>query len=113
MIPLSLEIEQDFHANRANTDLLGNDAIPQGLPKTDQTLRPEEADQLEERWERKYSRSGRRRKVAGLGRYLLVPAQKSCSNRGWAHTDEERLRTGGELSIWSGNHNEPMAGFAC
>jgi len=68
LIPLSLEIEQDFHANRANTDLLRNDAIPQGLLKTDQTLRPEEADQLEERWERKYSRSGRRRKVAVLGK---------------------------------------------
>jgi len=68
LIPLSLEIEQDFHANRANTDLLRNDAIPQGLLKTDQTLRPDEADQLEERWERKYGRNGRRRKVAVLGK---------------------------------------------
>ena len=68
LIPLSLEIEQDFHANRANTDLLRNDAIPQGLLKTEQTLRPEEADQLEERWEGKYGRNGRRRKVAVLGK---------------------------------------------
>jgi HK97 family phage portal protein len=44
LVSLALEIEQDYFANRANSTLLKNNAIPQGLLKTDQTLRPEEAD---------------------------------------------------------------------
>jgi phage portal protein BeeE len=47
LVSLSLELEQDYYANKANSTLLKNNAIPQGLLKTDQTLRPEEADALE------------------------------------------------------------------
>ncbi len=68
LIPLSLEIEQDYQANRSTTDLLRHDAIPQGLLKTDQVIRPEEADILEARWEEKYGRNGKNRKIAVLGK---------------------------------------------
>jgi len=68
LIALSLELEQDFYANKANTQLLKNNAIPQGILKTEQSLRPEEADQLERRWESKYGASKANRKIAVLGR---------------------------------------------
>jgi phage portal protein BeeE len=41
---LALELEQDYYANKANSQLLKSNAIPQGVLKTEQTLRPEEAD---------------------------------------------------------------------
>ena len=68
LVSLALEIEQDYFANKANTTLLKNNAIPQGLLKTDQTLRPEEADQLERRWESKYGQVKSGRKIAVLGK---------------------------------------------
>jgi hypothetical protein len=37
---LSLEQEQDYWANRANTDLLKNGAVPQGIIKADHVIRP-------------------------------------------------------------------------
>ncbi|MDR1949014.1 MAG: phage portal protein [Spirochaetaceae bacterium] len=51
---LSLELEQDYYANKANSQLLKNNAVPMGILKTDQSIRPEEADALERRWESKY-----------------------------------------------------------
>jgi HK97 family phage portal protein len=68
LICLSLELEQDFYANKANSQLLKNNAIPQGILKTEQTLRPEEADQLERRWESKYGAVKSGRKIAVLGK---------------------------------------------
>ena len=68
LVSLSLELEQDFYANKGNTALLKNNAIPQGLLKTDQTLRPEEADALERRWENKYGQVKAGRKIAVLGK---------------------------------------------
>jgi HK97 family phage portal protein len=68
LISLSLELEQDYYANKANSTLLKNNAIPQGLLKTDQTLRPEEADALERRWESKYGQVKAGRKIAVLGK---------------------------------------------
>ncbi|MDR2177545.1 MAG: phage portal protein [Treponema sp.] len=68
LIPLALELEQDYYANKANSQLLKNNAIPQGILKTEQTLRPEEADQLERRWEGKYGASKAGRKIAVLGK---------------------------------------------
>ena len=68
LISLALELEQDFFANKANSNLLKNNAIPQGLLKTEQTLRPEEADQLERRWESKYGNIKAGRKIAVLGK---------------------------------------------
>ena len=68
LVSLSTEIEQDFFANKGNSTLLKNNAIPQGLLKTDQTLRPEEADQLERRWESKYGAVKAGRKIAVLGK---------------------------------------------
>jgi len=68
LVSLSLELEQDFYANKANSVLLKNNAIPQGLLKTDQTLRPEEADALERRWESKYGQVKAGRKIAVLGK---------------------------------------------
>jgi HK97 family phage portal protein len=68
LISLSLELEQDYYANRANSQLLKNNAIPQGLLKTDQTLRPEEADAIERRWESKYGQVKAGRKIAVLGK---------------------------------------------
>jgi HK97 family phage portal protein len=65
---LSLELEQDYYANKANSQLLKNNAIPQGILKTEQTLRPEEADQLERRWESKYGAVRAGRKIAVLGK---------------------------------------------
>jgi HK97 family phage portal protein len=65
---LSLELEQDYYANRANSHLLKNNAIPQGILKTDQTIRPEEADALERRWESKYGEVRANRKIAVLGK---------------------------------------------
>jgi HK97 family phage portal protein len=65
---LSLELEQDFYANKANSYLLKNNAIPQGVLKTEQTLRPEEADLLEKRWESKYGGVKTGRKIAVLGK---------------------------------------------
>ena len=61
-------MEQDFFANKANSQLLKNNAIPQGILKTEQTLRPEEADQLERRWESKYGAVKAGRKIAVLGK---------------------------------------------
>ncbi|MDR1315331.1 MAG: phage portal protein, partial [Spirochaetales bacterium] len=65
---LSLELEQDYYANKANSQLLKNNAIPQGILKTDQTIRPEEADALERRWESKYGAMKANRKIAVLGK---------------------------------------------
>jgi HK97 family phage portal protein len=69
LVSLALELEQDYYANKANSQLLKNNAIPQGVLKTEQTLRPEEADQLERRWESKYGavRAGRHIAVLGKG----------------------------------------------
>jgi HK97 family phage portal protein len=68
LVSLSLELEQDYYANKANSQLLKNNAIPQGILKTEQTLRPEEADQLERRWESKYGAVKAGRKIAVLGK---------------------------------------------
>jgi HK97 family phage portal protein len=68
LLSLSLELEQDYYANRGNTTLLKHNAIPQGLLKTDQTLRPEEADAIERRWESKYGQVKAGRKIAVLGK---------------------------------------------
>jgi HK97 family phage portal protein len=68
LVALSLELEQDYYANKANSQLLKNNAIPHGILKTDQSLRPEEADQLEKRWESKYGQVKAGRKIAVLGK---------------------------------------------
>jgi HK97 family phage portal protein len=68
LVSLFLELEQDYFANKANSTLLKNNAIPQGLLKTDQTLRPEEADAIERRWESKYGQVKAGRKIAVLGK---------------------------------------------
>ncbi|MCL2478302.1 MAG: phage portal protein [Treponema sp.] len=68
LVSLTLELEQDYFANKANSTLLKNNAIPQGLLKTDQTLRPEEADAIERRWESKYGQVKAGRKIAVLGK---------------------------------------------
>ena len=68
LVSLALELEQDYYANKANSQLLKNNAIPQGVLKTDQTLRPEEADLLERRWESKYGAVRAGRKIAVLGK---------------------------------------------
>jgi HK97 family phage portal protein len=65
---LALELEQDFYANKANSQLLKNNAVPQGILKTDQVIRPEEADALERRWEQKYGAVRANRKIAVLGK---------------------------------------------
>jgi HK97 family phage portal protein len=65
---LALELEQDYYANYANSQLLKNNAIPQGILKTDQTIRAEEADALERRWESKYGAVRANRKIAVLGK---------------------------------------------
>jgi HK97 family phage portal protein len=67
-VSLTLELEQDYYANKGNSTLLKNNAVPQGILKTDQTLRPEEADQLERRWESKYGQVKAGRKIAVLGK---------------------------------------------
>jgi HK97 family phage portal protein len=68
LVSLSLELEQDYWANRANSDLLKNGAVPQGIIKTDQVIRPEEADAIERRWENKFGSSKANRKIAVLGK---------------------------------------------
>ncbi|MCL2319301.1 MAG: phage portal protein, partial [Treponema sp.] len=68
LVSLGLELEQDFYANKSNSILLKNNAIPTGILKTEQTLRPEEADQLERRWESKYGTVKAGRKIAVLGK---------------------------------------------
>jgi HK97 family phage portal protein len=65
---LALELEQDYYANRANSQLLKHNAVPQGILKTDQSIRPEEADALERRWEQKYGAVRADRKIAVLGK---------------------------------------------
>jgi phage portal protein BeeE len=42
--------------------------VPQGILKTDQAIRPEEADALERRWEAKYGEARTGRKIAVLGK---------------------------------------------
>ena len=68
LFSLALELEQDYFANKANSTLLKNNAIPQGILKTEQTLRPEEADVIERRWESKYGQVKAGRKIAVLGK---------------------------------------------
>jgi len=68
LVSLSMELEQDHYANKANSQLLKHNAIPQGILKTEQSLRPEEADQLERRWESKYGQIKAGRKIAVLGK---------------------------------------------
>jgi len=68
LVSLTLELEQDYYANKANSQLLKNNAVPQGILKTEQTLRPEEADILERRWESKYGQVKAGRKIAVLGK---------------------------------------------
>ncbi|MFP3041337.1 phage portal protein [Treponema primitia] len=68
LVSFSLELEQDYYANRANSQLLKHNAVPQGILKTDQVIRPEEADALERRWEAKYGEARASRKIAVLGK---------------------------------------------
>jgi HK97 family phage portal protein len=68
LVPLALELEQDYYANKANSELLKHNAIPHGILKTDQTIRPEEADVLERRWESKFGIAKADRKIAVLGK---------------------------------------------
>ena len=68
LIALSEEISQDVHANKTTSKLMKNDAVPAGLLKTDQTLREEEADKLEKRWENTYGRNRKARSIAVLGK---------------------------------------------
>jgi HK97 family phage portal protein len=68
LLPLALELEQDYFANKANSQLLKNNAVPQGVLKTDQVIRPEEAEALERRWESKYGAMKAGRKIAVLGK---------------------------------------------
>ena len=68
LVSIALELEQDYYANKGNSTLLKNNAIPQGLLKTEQTLRPEEADAIERRWESKYGQVKAGRKIAVLGK---------------------------------------------
>ncbi|MDC7228518.1 MAG: phage portal protein [Spirochaetales bacterium] len=68
LIALSEEIAQDIHANRTTSKLMKNNAVPAGLLKTDQTLREEEADKLERRWENTYGRNRQARTIAVLGK---------------------------------------------
>jgi HK97 family phage portal protein len=65
---LALELEQDYYANKANSTLLKNNAVPMGILKTDQSIRPEEADAIERRWESKYGAVKAGRKIAVLGK---------------------------------------------
>jgi HK97 family phage portal protein len=68
LVSLAMELEQDYYANKGNSTLLKHNAIPQGLLKTEQTLRPEEADAIERRWESKYGQIKQGRKIAVLGK---------------------------------------------
>jgi|GEM_PF-860898 len=68
LVSLGLELEQDYYANRANSQLLKNNIILQGVLKTEQVLRPEEAELLERRWESKYGAVKAGRKIAVLGK---------------------------------------------
>jgi HK97 family phage portal protein len=68
LVSLALELEQDYYAGREHSQLLKNGAVPQGVLKTDQAIRPEEADALEKRWESKYALTGGKRKIAVLGK---------------------------------------------
>jgi len=68
LLALSMELDQDMSANRANSRLLKNNAIPEGILKTDQPIRPEEADALEKRWEGKYGALRESRRIAVLGK---------------------------------------------
>jgi len=68
LIALAQEIEQDQRANSATTKLLRNNAVPEGILKTDQVLREEEADKLERRWESIYGKKGKARRIAVLGK---------------------------------------------
>ena len=68
LVSLKYELDQDTWANKTNTDLLTHNAIPQGILKTDQIIREEEADLIESRWERKYGKNARNRKIAVIGK---------------------------------------------
>jgi len=68
LVSLKYELEQDAWANKSNTDLLKHNAIPQGILKTDQLIREEEADLIEARWERKYGKDAKNRKIAVIGK---------------------------------------------
>jgi HK97 family phage portal protein len=68
LVSLKYELDQDSWANRSNTDLLKHNAIPQGILKTDQLIREEEADLIEARWERKYGKDSKNRKIAVIGK---------------------------------------------
>ena len=68
IVSLKYELEQDTWANKSNSDLLKHNAIPQGILKTDQLIREEEADLIEARWEEKYGRNTKGRKIAVIGK---------------------------------------------
>ncbi|MDR0387236.1 MAG: phage portal protein [Treponema sp.] len=64
----ALALELDYYANKANSQLLKNNAVPQGILKTDQSIRPEKAEALERRWESKYGAVRANRRIAVLGK---------------------------------------------
>lgn len=68
LVSLRYELDQDSWANKSNSDLLKHNAIPQGILKTDQLIREEEADLIEARWERKYGKNAKNRKIAVIGK---------------------------------------------
>ncbi|MBF9018625.1 MULTISPECIES: phage portal protein [unclassified Oceanispirochaeta] len=68
LIALSDEINQDVRSNKSISKLLKNNSVPEGILKTDQVLREEEADKLERRWETSYGRNKKARSIAVLGK---------------------------------------------
>lgn len=62
-----LEMEQEFHANSVNTDMLKNNAIPSGVITSKKRISEVQAREIQEGWERSYGKSSGNKKVAVLG----------------------------------------------
>lgn len=60
------EIYQTYHANRVNSMMLQNGAVPQGILTVPEALNEDEAKVLQERWEKRHQGSSRAGKVAVL-----------------------------------------------
>ena len=67
IVALSMLLETDIAINKENLAAVRNSAIPEGVIRTDQKLSKEQAEELQERWERDHGRNKKNKKIAVLG----------------------------------------------
>lgn len=64
---LAVELEQDIAVTKEHLHSVRNSAIPDGILKTEQRLTPDQAQELQDRYEREHGRNKKNKRIAVLG----------------------------------------------